>query len=143
MLNKLQEARDCFDATDEFRQLSALKGKVVDADGTSVLFDSYDEFDIQKKIINFKFSDPTEDVRKQVRTVKRYVEDNLFGESFTGLRVLVDPGFYDKLVSHPSVKEALLGWQAASALLKDSRSSGFEIEGVVFEEYAGKVSRPD
>ena len=143
VLNKLQEARDSFDATDEFRQLSALKGVVVDADGTSELFNSYAEFDITKKIVNFKFTDPSEDVRKQVRTIKRYVEDNLFGESVTGYRVLVGPGFYDKLVSHPSVKEALLGWQAANSLLKDSRSSGFEIEGMVFEEYAGRVSSPD
>ena len=143
VLNKLQEARDSFDATDEFRQLSALKGVVVDADGTSELFNSYGEFDIAKKVVNFKFSDPSEDVRKDVREIKRYYEKNLFGESVTGYRVLVGPGFYDKLVSHPSVKEALLGWQAANSLLKDSRSSGFEIEGVVFEEYAGRVSSPD
>ena len=61
----------------------------------------------------------------------------------TGYRVFVGPGFYDKLVSHPSIKEAVLGWQAANVLLRDSRASGFEIEGMVFEEYTGRVGNPE
>jgi hypothetical protein len=140
VLDKLQTARDCFDATEEYRELSALKGIVMDADGTTPLFDSFDFFGISHKSIQFKFSDPAEDLRKAVRSVKRYIEKNLFGESVTGYRVLVGSTFYDSLVSHPSIKEALLGWQAAQTLLRDSRASGFEIEGVVFEEYTGKVS---
>jgi hypothetical protein len=143
VLDKLQQARDCFDATEEYRELNALKGKVMDADGTTVLFDSFDFFGITQKNVNFKFSDSSEDIRKTVRDVKRYVEKNLFGESLTGYRVMVGNDFYDKLVNHPSIKEALLGWQAAQALLRDSRRTGFEIEGVIFEEYTGAVSNQD
>jgi hypothetical protein len=142
VLDKLQLAKDCFDATEEYRQVNALKGKVLDADG-STLFDSFDFFDIAKKTVNFAFSNAGEDIRKTVRSIKRYIEKNLYGESVSGYRCFVGSDFYDKLVAHPSVKEALLGWQAAQTLLRDTRSSGFELEGVVFEEYTGRVSLSD
>jgi hypothetical protein len=143
VLDKLQQARDNFDATDEYRQLSAVKGVVLDSDTTSTLFDSFTFFGITQKTVNFAFANPATDVRKVVRDIKRHIEKNLFGETVTGYRAFVGPEFFDKLIEHPSVKEALLGWQAASVLLKDARATGFEIEGVVFEEYTGRVSATD
>jgi hypothetical protein len=142
VLDKLQDARHSFDATNEFRQLKALQGKVLDSDGSS-LFDSYGFFGVTQKTVNFAFNDPTFDVRKCVRTVKRYVGKNLRGESLTGFRAFVGSEFFDALVAHPSLKEALLGWQGAQAPLSDRRASGFDIEGVVFEEYSGGVPKPD
>jgi hypothetical protein len=143
VLDKLQTARDSFDATEEFRELSALKGIVTDSDGATKLFDSFQFFGLTRKTFDFKFSDPGEDVRKKIRDVKRYVDDNLFGETVSGLRAFVGRNFFDKLVAHPSIKEALLGWQGAEVLLRDSRASGFKIEDVSFEEYNGKVSATD
>jgi hypothetical protein len=143
VLDKLQQARDNFDATNEFRQLSALKGVVMDADGVTPLFNCHDFFGITPKVANFAFSVTTTDIRKTVREVKRHIEKNLFGETVTGYRAFVGSSFFDSLVAHKSIQDALLGWQAAQVLLKDTRSSGFEIEGVVFEEYTGKVSTPD
>ncbi|MDR1080883.1 MAG: major capsid protein, partial [Deltaproteobacteria bacterium] len=143
VLEKLQQARDIFDITDEYRKVKALQGIVVDADGSSQLFNSYSFFNITKKTIDFKLGTTTENVPSHVRDLKRYMEDNLMGETMTGVRVFVGPTFYDRFVNHVSVKEIFLNWAGAQARLGTDLRSGFELEGVVFEEYRGMVPKPD
>ncbi|MDR1039902.1 MAG: major capsid protein [Deltaproteobacteria bacterium] len=143
VLEKLQQARDIFDVTDEFRKAKALQGIVLDADGTSQLFNSYSFFNITKKSLDFKLGDTTVNVPSRVRDLKRYMEDNLMGETMTGIRVFVGPTFYDKLVNHASVKEIFLNWAGAQARLGTDLRAGFELEGVIFEEYRGMVPKPD
>ncbi|MDR1037300.1 MAG: major capsid protein [Deltaproteobacteria bacterium] len=143
VLEKLQQARDIFDITDEYRKVKALQGIVLDADGTSQLFNSFSFFGITKKSIDFKLGDTTVNVPTKVRDLKRYLEDNLMGETMTGVRVLVGPSFYDKLVNHVSVKEIFLNWAGAQVRLGTDLRSGFELEGVTFEEYRGMVPKPD
>jgi hypothetical protein len=60
-----------------------------------------------------------------------------------GTGLLLAVLFFDGIISHPSIKEAILGWQAASVLLSDKRFAGLDIEGVVFEEYSGAVFLAD
>jgi hypothetical protein len=140
---KLEQARNLFDMTDEYRKVCALQGKVVDADGTSTLFDSFDFFSITKKRIDFALGTTTTDVPKKILDLKRYIEDNLMGETMTSIRVFVGPDFYDGLIHHPSIKEIWLNWSGAPGRLASDLRSGFEIEGVYFEEYRGIVPKPD
>jgi hypothetical protein len=143
VLEKLQMAKDSFDATDEFRKVKALQGIVLDSDGTTELFNSYTFFGITRKAIDFKLGDTTESVPQRVRDLKRYMEDNLLGESMTGIRVFVGPKFYDRLVNHVSIKEIYLNWAGAQARLGQDLRAGFEVEGVTFEEYRGMVQKPN
>jgi hypothetical protein len=142
VLEKFQQAKDIFDRTNEFRKVKALQGIVLDADGVTTLFNSFDFFGITKKSFDFKLGDTTADVPSRVRDVKRYIEDNLRGETLTRLRVLVGAGFYDKLVKHQSVKEIWLNWSGAQARLGTDLRLGFVLEGVIFEEYCGFVPTP-
>jgi hypothetical protein len=72
VLDKPQRARDSFDATDEFRQLNALKGIVLDADGTSELFDSFDFFGVTQKTIQLDVTNTAADSRKAVDNYLKY-----------------------------------------------------------------------
>ena len=89
--DKLQSMKNKMEQTMEWRKMGALKGVVYDADGTSVLYNYFDEFGITKKVVNFELSNPVTDVRKKCLDVLRYQEDNLFGETSVPHSVIVSP----------------------------------------------------
>lgn len=138
-MEKLERIRRNFAITLEFLRMGALKGEIRDG-RDKVLLNLYDAFGIVKKSVNFALDNVNTDVKAKCREVSRHIEDNLKGDTMNGVRVLVDGTFFDLLTNHASVKEAYLGWQAATQLSGDMRS-GFPFSGLVFEEY--RASAPD
>ena len=138
MIEHLQTMRNKHAITLEHLRIGALKGVILDADG-SVLYDLYDEFEIQPKVVDFKFSNTELNVKKICLDLKRYVAKNLSGEFMTGVHCLVSPTFFDALTGHATVKEAYKDWQTGLALRSDMRT-GFTFAGITFEEYFGEAS---
>ncbi|ABK44545.1 conserved hypothetical protein [Magnetococcus marinus MC-1] len=136
----LQSMRDKHAITLEHLRMGALKGEILDADG-SVIYNLFDEFQISPKTINFELDDATTDVKAKCLELKRYLEDNLRGEFMTGIHVLVSPEFMDALTGHARVESAYQLWQQGLMLRSDMRH-GFEFGGVVFEEYRGQATDP-
>jgi hypothetical protein len=141
LTDHLQNMRNKHAITLEHLRMGALKGKILDADG-SVLLDLFSEFGITEKTINFALSTATTDVKAKCLELVRYVEDNLKGEYMTEIRALVSSEFFDALTSHAKVKEAYERWQDGAAFRSDMRS-GFAFAGVTFEEYRGQATDPD
>lgn len=139
LTDKLELCRGNHDITLEFLRMGAMKGKIIDGDGESVLYDLFDEFGITKKNFDFKFSAAGTDIKKVCLNIARHIEDNLMGESMSGIRVLVDSVFFDALTSHPKVVAAYERWESGAALRDDMRS-GFPFGGLIFEEYRGKAN---
>ena len=83
----------------EHLRMGALKGVILDADG-STLYDLYSEFGISPKTVNFALSTSTTEVLLKVLEVKRHIEDNLRGEFMTGIMCLCSQGFFDALTTH-------------------------------------------
>ena len=137
----LQSMRNKHAITLEHLRMGALKGEIVDADG-SVLYNLYDEFEITPKTINFALTTANTDVKKKCLEVVRHIEDNLRGEFMTNVHCLVSPEFFDALTSHAKVKEAYERWQEGAALRDDMRS-GFTFGGITFEEYRGQATSPN
>ena len=137
---KLQEMRDKMDQTLEWRRFGALKGILMDADGSTTLYNLYTEFGITQKTVDFVIGTAGTDVRNICATVKRWIEDHLYGERMTGVRVLVSPEFYDKFVSHANVKAVYANWQAAQERNGGDMRSGFTFGGLTFEEYRAQTS---
>ncbi len=137
----LQSMRNKHAITLEYLRMGALKGVILDADG-STLYDLYDEFEITPKVISFALGSTTTDVKKKCLEVIRYIEDNLRGEYMSEVRCFVSPDFFDALTSHSKVKEAYERWQEGAALRNDMRS-GFTFAGITFEEYRGQATSPD
>jgi hypothetical protein len=77
----------------EHLRMGALKGVILDADG-SVIYDLYDEFGITPAVINFDLTNAT-NVKKKCADVLRHIEDNLKGEFMTGVHCLCSPEFFD------------------------------------------------
>jgi hypothetical protein len=136
----LQSMRNRHAITLEHLRMGALKGIVLDADG-SALVNLYDEFGITPKVVSFALGTTTTDVKKKCLEVLRHIEDNLRGEYMTSVRCLVSPEFFDALTSHKNVKEAYDRWQDGAAFRDDMRS-GFTFGGITFEEYRGQATDP-
>ncbi|GHS99291.1 minor capsid protein E [Alphaproteobacteria bacterium] len=141
LTDHLQAMRNKHAITLEHLRMGALKGKILDADG-SPLFDLFSEFGITEKSVNFALSTATTDVKAKCLEVVRHIEDNLRGEYMTEIRALVSSEFFDALTSHAKVKEAYEHWQEGAALRNDMRS-GFTFAGITFEEYRGQATDPD
>ncbi|MEJ5199679.1 MAG: major capsid protein [Anaerolineae bacterium] len=135
---KLETMRNKHAITLEHLRMGALKGVILDADG-SVLYDLYSEFGITPKTVNFALTTSSTEVLTKVLEVKRHIEDNLKGEFMTGIMCLCSPGFYDALTTHAKVKEAFMYFQRTQNLGGDYRT-GFTFGGITFEEYRGQAT---
>jgi hypothetical protein len=142
MADHLQTMRNKHAITLEHLRFGALKGEILDADG-SVLYNLFDEFGIPEPTpFVFHFTDPKADIKKTCLSVLRSIEDNLHGERCTGLQCFVGETFFDALTSHPTIKEAYNRWQDGQALRSDMRN-GFPFGGLTFEEHRGRAWTAD
>lgn len=137
----LQSMRNKHAITLEHLRMGALKGIILDADG-SVLLDLYQEFGITAKVVSFALGVATTDVKKKCLEVKRHIEKNLLGEVMNAVQVVVSPEFFDALTSHDKVKEAYQRWNDGAALRDDMRD-GFPFGGLTFKEYSAEASDGD
>lgn len=135
---KLQTMKNKIDQTLEWRKMTALKGIVLDADG-SVIEDYFAAFGVTKKTVTFALSNAATDVRAKCMEVVRHIEDNLHGEVMQRVHCLVSAEFFDGLVAHPKVKEAYANYAEAAQRIGGDMRKGFSFGGLTFEEYRGVV----
>lgn len=136
---KMQTMKNKIDQTLEWRKMGALKGVVLDADGTTVIEDYFSAFGVTKKVVTFALGTAGTDVRAKCMEVVRHMEDNLMGETMTRVHALVSQEFFDALVSHPKVKEAWANYSEAAQRFGGDMRKGFSFGGITFEEYRGIV----
>jgi hypothetical protein len=134
---ELATLRQEHEVTLEFHRIGALKGLILDADG-STLFNLFTEFNVAQQTKDFALSNANLDVRNEVVAAARLIEGELGADRYTGLRAFCSSGFFDALVGHAQVKESLK-YQESAVLRADLRS-GFPFAGVMWEEYRGSVS---
>lgn len=137
LMKKTAVARRDLDITHEWQRMGALKGIVLDADGTSVIYNYFTEFGLTQTTLSIALSTAGTKVLQVVVALKRMVEDKLGGTMMSGLRVLCSAEFFDALTGHPAVIEAYK-YQQSNFLRTDNRD-GFEFGGVIWEEYRGTI----
>lgn len=135
----LQELKNSIEATREFQRVGALRGQLLDADG-SVLFDLFDEFDVKQKKVTVLLSNPDTNVRKACIDAKRHAESKLGGVMVTGFRALCGPDWFDAFTDHEKVKAAFANYQEAQDRLGGDMRTGFTFGGIEFIEYDVTVS---
>jgi len=146
MARHLETMRNKHALTLEHLRMGALKGKILDADGSEIV-DLFREFEITQKAINFDLTKTVSgkkvstdnEARSRCIELKRLMDDGLSGEYMTGIHVLCSPDFFDALTGHSSIKEAYKNWQQGVMLINDLRD-GFTFAGITFEEYRGKAA---
>ncbi len=136
---RLAKARRQLDATHEFQRMGALNGLILDADGQTPLLDIYAAFGVQRQTLSMKLNDPASDVRVTAGEALDMQEDALGSVTSSGSRGLCGKNFWNKLITHKSVRETYLNSAQAAELRGDARAS-FEFAGVVWERYRGKIA---
>lgn len=150
LLNRVEERhrrnRLKFDITLEVMKMGALQGKIIDGEGT-VLYDLFETFNITQRVVYFDLDNTNAKVPAKIEEVLGGTEDALVDEVMDGVEIRVDPIFYNKLITHPSIEKY---YQNTPAMLEQllnqqrQRVAGqfrrrIEIAGVTFVEYRSKV----
>lgn len=137
--DKLQAMKNKHAITLEYLRMGALKGIILDADGTE-LYNLYTEFDITAKAIDFKLGTAGTDVRGKCLEVARHIEKNLLGEVSTGVHCLVDSAFFDAFTKHAAVEKAFTYFENQNQDLSRDLRTAFKFGGITFEEYVGSAT---
>jgi hypothetical protein len=131
---------DDMELTWEHMRFGAIQGRVLDADGATVLFDWYSVWGIAEPAeIDFELDVATTDVRKKCRDVKRAMQVAAKGSWTPSTKVgsLVGDTFFDLLLNHPQIKETRINTDRAPTLENIEGYSSVEIEGITFINYRG------
>lgn len=138
---RLATLRAMHEVTLEHLRIGALKGLIVDADGSTPIYNLFTEFGVSQQTHPFNFASSSLDVRGECIAVLREIEDELGGSTYTNARAFCSATFFDALVGHANVKQAFK-YQEGQVLREDLRR-GFTFGGITFEEYRGKVGNID
>lgn len=133
------------DLTLEYHRMGAVQGLVLDADGTTVLYDLYDKFGISAPAtVNMPtstgFSADSGDSRLKpvITRTLRSVQDDLGGYDPTGWLVLCGDDFFDAMNGDPELRETLK-FQQGEQMRADGRQT-FRFGGASWENYRGSGS---
>ena len=136
--DKLAEMKAKHEITLEYLRATALQGLIKDGEGNTIV-DLFDKFGTTQKSFQFKTSTATTNVPTTLRNVKRYIEQNLKGETSNGILCLCSGEFFEALVNHDTIKDAYNAFQGKTPYRDDLRYS-FEFNGIRFIEYEGSAS---
>ncbi|WP_136247939.1 major capsid protein [Halomonas borealis] len=141
---RLAKMARVIDMTHEHHRLGAIMGKVMNSNGTSVLYDLFSTFGMTQKTVEMKLDTANTDVQSICLDIHEAVEDALGGLSYTGITVRCGKTFWRKLISHKAVREAYQRYQDGARLRDDPRD-GFPFGGIFWERYrgGGTVKVPD
>lgn len=141
------------DVTLENLRLGALKGTILDADGTTTIYNLFTEFGVsQVAEYAFDLSNSSAEPMKTANQIVRSIQDEL-GDASTMMdhvHALVSPTFMDAFVTNKAVKESYQRFTAVAsvgqvgAFLRESyvRKPAFPWGGIMWEEYRGASSGP-
>lgn len=138
MNRKLAKMRRDLDTTIEYQRIGAIKGSILDSDGTTELLNLHTAFGTSVTSHNLVLGTAGTQVRNKVIEARRKMEAALGGLTYSGARVLCSASFFDALVGHAKVEAAFDRYMNGEFLREDQRG-GFYFAGVFWEEYRGQV----
>lgn len=135
---KMAVARRDLDLTHEYQRIGAIKGTVLDANGSTVIYNYFTEFGVSQTTISMELDVDATKVRGLCQSVQRASEDKLGGVMMSGMHAFCGSTFFDALVDHPAVQETFK-YSGSNGELRKNQRMAFEFGGIVFEEYRGSV----
>lgn len=137
---KLSDLRQAIELTHEWHRIGAIHGVVLDADGSTVIYNWFDEFGITESVLPFDFADTDQNaVKLQCHAIIREIEDALGMTPYKEIRAFCGSTFFDSLVTCPEVKAAYDRYQESMHLRESQARKEFTYAGITWEEYRGAV----
>ena len=133
------------DATLEYGRIGAVKGIILDANGSDTLINLFTEFGISQTTVDFVLGTATTDIMGKCLEVKRAIETALGTGTYTAVRCICGATWFTKFTNHANVKAAYANYlnRGGNQFLATDNRAGFEFGGIMFEEYRGKVGSVD
>lgn len=147
---KLRTMTQSLETTLEYHRVGAVKGQILDADGTRVLRNLFSVFEITPyDTVNFDFDPDAADTgqqRARCAQITRNVANALGMAAITGLHAICGDNFFDDLLKEPEVRNSYKGTSMAQVLREGyvypngvEVYGAFEFGGIVWENYRGSV----
>lgn len=144
--DELKRMKDAMDLTKEHLRLGAIKGKVMDADGTTELYDLYQVMGFTQEVMPFDIDTPTTstDPKLIAQNLRSKIRSKLGGKSFTGIMIICSLSFFQKFTLHNNMKKAWELWNAGAYNRTDQTQADFIwLNNIVFRIYEGGTDQGD
>lgn len=140
-LNGPTGLRSNLEYTREFHRLGAVQGLLLDADGTTVIYNWFDEFQVvQATEVAFNLPAKTlGSLRPICNGIVRGMARAAQGAftPTTMVQAICGDDFWDELVTHPDVEKTYLNWAAAEDLRGDTAFKSMRFSGIDWLNYRG------
>jgi len=130
------------DPTLEYQRIGAIKGTILNGDG-STLYNLFTEFNVtQEAEVNFDLANASAAdgaLRKKCTSVVRAIATNLGGTPFAGVYGWCGDAFWDDLTANKEVRATYLNQAEAAQLRGNVAYEMLDFGGIRFENYRGAV----
>lgn len=131
------------DATLEHLRVGAIKGTILDSDGSTVIYNLFTEFGVSaitEQDFDLDNASPgTGALKKKCSLVIRLIADELGASAYTGILGVCGDAFFDDLIAHSQAEEAYRRYQESALLRSSQVYDRFYFGGITFENYRGGV----
>jgi len=107
---RMAEMATKMDATLEHLRIGAIKGQILDADGSAVIYDLFTEFGVtQHTEIDFDLDNASPApgvIKKKCHDIRRKIEDELGAQPYEHIHAICGADFFDDLITHSEVEKA-------------------------------------
>jgi len=129
---------DDLDATHEHHRIGAIKGQILDADGSTVLEDLNTKFGIPPSIFPTSFSTAATNAPKKILELLNFLNSKMLGQYYKGARVLCGENFFGTFATRADIRDAFARFNSGEFLRDDPRD-GFNFGKIIWEQYTGQV----
>lgn len=138
---RMERVRRDMELTHEHHRLGALQGVLLDADGTSVIYDYSTTFnEAIPAAVSFELDAASTDINKACKAITRGMAQS-GGGALNGatIHALAGDDFYDDLVGHPNAEKFYLNQSEARAARQAQGQiyESFTFGGITFHNYRG------
>lgn len=142
MVNRhLREMRRDIETTWEWHRMGAITGILLDADGSTVIYNLFDEFGTAEIVHDMDLGTGGTKQHGKGLELKTLIEEALGDDNYDHIRVLCEKTFFRAFIAHTQIQDAYDRWNNGQFLRDDPRFTGFEYpKGVIWEEYRRAVN---
>jgi len=139
---KLATLRAMHEVTLEHMRIGAIKGIIMDSDGTTPIYNLFTEFGVSQQTAALNVDASTDQkgvLLNGVTAAQRLIETELGAEPVSGYRAFCGATFFDGLRGDASLVEARKFAEPQSNVSQPAGIRSFTFGGVTWEEYRGSV----
>lgn len=143
--DELESMREDHEVTHEYHRVGALKGQILDADGTTVIYNLFTEFGLTQTVIPWYSTDAS--FLTTANTIIRTIANKLGSQIPKMIVAICGNSYFDAIVGHSTMVTAFDRWRDGEfrrvAHMGDAwysaAANGFSYQNIMFLNYRGQI----